>query len=388
MSTSNPVGSLMRSDHDTAVLAAVDSGPSFAGAVDDCSKPTDDPVLAAVAAYHLPAEAGDGLARYAAVGGYGGNGYAGNGGYGNGGYGGNGGGGVTGLGVAAPPVNPVMAQASALHADKPGTRLTDANAQGYRLEALDANHRMGNYLAAAYDEYEGLNLDRDFFGWVQETIDKDQRAAAERWNAGLFSGIDGIRDEKKRNALKDKCFEWFKQGVKYLDNEVKRGRYMVTIDEAGGMSRKVTGKGDAVDKFDSESLVDKFKARHGGLVGKNCIFVMDPDGNFYSHVSKVTRMHHSSFLGGENVQAAGEWKVQGGKLKEIEGTTGHYRVPTEGFVKAVKALEAKGALQPDTVVKLYPKHGGQPVSVNAREFARAPEAHLKDNNTFSSAHNQ
>src|SRR5690606_9581316 len=58
------------------------------------------------------------------------------------------------------------------------------------------------------------------------------------------------------------------------------------------------------------------------------IFVMSGDGEIYSG-DKREVMHHSSFLAGREVAAAGSWIVRSGRLNLITNLSGHYQLPTD-----------------------------------------------------------
>ena len=63
------------------------------------------------------------------------------------------------------------------------------------------------------------------------------------------------------------------------------------------------------------------------------IFVMDKYGNLYlSNVQEVGRFHHSSFLDGQPVAAAGEMQVHDGRLVGITDQSGHYK-PDPGLLQ-------------------------------------------------------
>jgi len=83
------------------------------------------------------------------------------------------------------------------------------------------------------------------------------------------------------------------------------------------------------------------------------IWVLSPDNKFYSHVVKIGRFHHSSLLGGTEIQAAGEWGVTNGKLKWINGKSGHYRPELARFIAGLELLIQSGATANDTKVRLY-----------------------------------
>lgn len=102
--------------------------------------------------------------------------------------------------------------------------------------------------------------------------------------------------------------------VKYLD-EVERLDYQLTVKDG----KLYDAKGKLFDTAGSKTLASG--------EGK-AIFVMDESGVIYA--SKVHGMgvfHHSSFLGGKPVAAAGEVVVQNGVLTGVNRKSGHY-LPT------------------------------------------------------------
>jgi hypothetical protein len=70
------------------------------------------------------------------------------------------------------------------------------------------------------------------------------------------------------------------------------------------------------------------------------IFVMDAEGNLFA--AKTQTLHHSSFLAGADVTAAGEMAVEQGVLKLVTRQSGHYRPKAAGSVNLRNALHARG----------------------------------------------
>jgi hypothetical protein len=71
------------------------------------------------------------------------------------------------------------------------------------------------------------------------------------------------------------------------------------------------------------------------------LFVMDADGKIYAAPSALVK-HHSCFLAGQPVAAAGQIGVNAGRLIFVHDQTGHYRTPIEytmQFLKELKRLE-------------------------------------------------
>lgn len=267
---------------------------------------------------------------------------------------------------------------------KPGTQsITNQPDNRYQMEVCDSKyHRMGDYLKGALEEFRGESLENpNFFRWVESEVKKDATDAAKRWNKDLFKGIKG---HPKEGQLTAKYVEWFASGVKYIEDEVQRDRYKVSIDQ-GVLSRRGPEKSAKIDTFDTEALVIHFKGKKGDKASpvQSCIWVMGANNEFYTHLVKVGRFHHSSLSGGSNIEGAGEWVVKNGKIAEIDGTTGHYKVPEKGFVNAIQRLSAKGALQPDTKVNLYAKQGGAKSQVDATAFAANPSSFLNTHLTYN-----
>jgi hypothetical protein len=70
---------------------------------------------------------------------------------------------------------------------------------------------------------------------------------------------------------------------------------------------------------------------------------MDAQGNIYASTEQVVgQFHHSSFLAGQPVAAAGELQVEAGELKLISNKSGHYKPSPDLTAQALKVLESQG----------------------------------------------
>ena len=77
--------------------------------------------------------------------------------------------------------------------------------------------------------------------------------------------------------------------------------------------------------------------------GGRAIFVMDAQGDFYaSDKAREGYFHHSSFLSGNPVAAAGELESTEGILTAVSDRSGHYQPVPELMENAMKELEGKG----------------------------------------------
>src|SRR5215218_5624405 len=132
--------------------------------------------------------------------------------------------------------------------------------------------------------------------------------------------------------------------AKYFDfgtNRAKQSKVTFIRDEAdlkkfvvhAGASMTY---GDPPQPFDTGPMVSK--ASGPGFA----IFVMDGAGNIYAGQHRVGLFHHSSFLAGRDVTAAGEQKVSAGKLEVKTSKSGHYTPDAEQTWQAVKEMAALG----------------------------------------------
>lgn len=72
------------------------------------------------------------------------------------------------------------------------------------------------------------------------------------------------------------------------------------------------------------------------------IFVMSPNRSVFSASHKVGQFHHSSFLAGGPVLAAGEWAVDNGKVVAITAKSGHYKPDEKMFYEILRKLRHRG----------------------------------------------
>ena len=75
-------------------------------------------------------------------------------------------------------------------------------------------------------------------------------------------------------------------------------------------------------------------------LGGDYIFVMNGAGEIYS-ASKSVVQHHSAFLAGGPVAAAGSWRVENGKVTSITNMSGHYQPPLDYTQQVLKELKRR-----------------------------------------------
>ncbi|CAG8492232.1 14793_t:CDS:2 [Funneliformis mosseae] len=90
-----------------------------------------------------------------------------------------------------------------------------------------------------------------------------------------------------------------------------------------------------------------------GMKHEKWIYVTDCDGNFYVGQKIKGHFHHSSFLAGGAICAAGGIKVREGKLLEINPNSGHYKPAQHHFKALIERLINEGIYIDDAKVT-YP----------------------------------
>jgi hypothetical protein len=117
--------------------------------------------------------------------------------------------------------------------------------------------------------------------------------------------------------------------VQYL-SATERASYALTVKD--GRIEDVDG--NPFDTQDAESL-------HSA--SGRAIFVLDAGGNLYAEKDHVMgQFHHSSFLAGGPVAAAGELEVRNGTLTLLSDKSGHYRPQRSYTDQAIDRLAQNG----------------------------------------------
>jgi hypothetical protein len=131
-------------------------------------------------------------------------------------------------------------------------------------------------------------------------------------------------------------------------NKVWPGSQVRYLDDAGRQQYRLTVKDGKLYDADGNPFDSSLgHSAHSG--GGKAIFVMDKDGNLYaSNYHSPGQFHHSSFLGGQPVSAAGELSVRDGRLVELTDRSGHYKPAREFTQQALDRLKGSGIV-PDSV---------------------------------------
>lgn len=194
-------------------------------------------------------------------------------------------------------------------------------------------------------------------------VTPDARDPMAEWKASSspLNFIDWVREMYIPDLIekrKGRDILWqLRSGVEYLD-EAKRQEHRIIIRDGviynsrnekfhtGMMQTHVSGKGWA-------------------------IFIMAPDNSIYSHSHKVGAFHHSSFLSGGAIQAAGEIAVDNGRIVAINNKSGHYRPDSASMVRILFWLRHHG-------VDLHHVAACPKITAGVREFYSAEEVLLNN----------
>jgi len=213
----------------------------------------------------------------------------------------------------------------------------------YRLEKKHPRHPMGHYLAGFYSEWQRTSRATDFFGWLNSLGPADVQRVADK---------NGLSRDELNN---------FMRGVAYL-NAAGRQPYRCLI-----VSGRIQWRGKALDTRDMNVGCG------GGLERGMAIWVMSPQNVFYTASHDVGVFHHSSFLAGGFVRAAGEWAVDNGQVKYINNQTGHYMCSTQQLANAAGFLKQHNLFRPGAKIDPYAE-GSFTVDAFLARFRPGPEA--------------
>lgn len=182
-------------------------------------------------------------------------------------------------------------------------KVTPTSQGNYWLEGLDPKHRSWGHMdPKIFDDWvNDAATTKNFWDWLEEKKLADvpgvqYLAPNERWKFMCVFGDDKII---------------------YRHEDVLGGR----------------GKGSIpLQRFTTFGL----STAHSGQ--NFAIWVCSPGGIFYTNTHAVSKFHHSTFLAGSRVLAAGEWVVAAGKILLISHKTGHHAASPANLHRALKLL--------------------------------------------------
>jgi hypothetical protein len=89
---------------------------------------------------------------------------------------------------------------------------------------------------------------------------------------------------------------------------------------------------------------------------RSLLYVISPDKKIYSGRGAKYIMHHSSFLAGGDVLAAGKLIVADGKVILVSNNSGHYRPSARYLLQAIQLFHELGVLSPHALID-FRHHG-------------------------------
>lgn len=129
--------------------------------------------------------------------------------------------------------------------------------------------------------------------------------------------------------------------VAYL-NQLRRTQHLVTFKD----DRLVV------------KLTNAFKIGILTNTSGEIIYVVDRDRNFYVGKKNIGHFHHSSFLSGAPVLAAGSMVIEPGfKIVEVNNHSGHYKPGLEQLKLAAAIMQLRGANLNSIAFKFSPPTG-------------------------------
>ncbi|KAK9762376.1 hypothetical protein K7432_011939 [Basidiobolus ranarum] len=185
-----------------------------------------------------------------------------------------------------------------------GNNSTSPLCESYWLEAMDTNHRWGGVLHLFHKEWLRSKTEDDFFTWLDKT--KGYRGLPGLWAVRLKGKLSRVRFLKPEERL----------------------QYQITCDHKGRLIYLLSGQ-----------LIHLPKLFLKGMEG---IFVIDRENRIYMARKFPGYFHHSTFLAGGRVRAAGMVIVNKGHLKWISRSSGHYKPTSEQLHLAIDLLLAMG----------------------------------------------
>lgn len=197
-----------------------------------------------------------------------------------------------------------------------------------------------------------------------------------KWTKLRKSSISGGPGRAARNS-QDEMYQ-FADGDEVLDTDAVYKKFLGKIRGTGEHADlvRMNGVGEALLGQAGEGFL--IWVAHKGPAGID----------FYSHVCKEDRVHHTTFMGDGDkpagVLAAGEWVVRKGKLIAVNGCSGHYRPKIGELLAGLDAMLKAGMVDQETTVRLWdntnPRYVNLPVKrvLLTKNVLRTYAAHEKE----------
>ncbi|KAF9573400.1 hypothetical protein EC968_008582 [Mortierella alpina] len=201
------------------------------------------------------------------------------------------------------------------------------------LEMSDKKHRYGSNLKLYHEYWLQQDTSQNFFYWLDKgdgkNLDLEERPRAR---------LEEQRVQYLQEHERDQFAVHVVDGLLYYKESGKAVHTLPTSVQAGDDVdvSQVLPDADAGD--DEATRMEKKRIRNKSKY----IYVTDPKGTLYVAQKKKGNFHHSSFLGGGTVCAAGGIIINHGKLVKINPKSGHYRPGQRHFDRLLTSLKNMG----------------------------------------------
>ncbi|KAF8934916.1 hypothetical protein BGZ58_005353 [Dissophora ornata] len=201
------------------------------------------------------------------------------------------------------------------------------------LEMSDKKHRYGSNLKPYHEYWLKQETSQNFFYWLDKGDGKDVNLE-ERPR-------DRLDQQRVQYLLENERLQYAVHVVdgllyyKISDKPVHTLPASVLANDDVDVSQVLP---DSNENDDEATRLEKKRIRNKSKF----IYVTDPQGTLYVAQKVKGNFHHSSFLGGGTVCAAGGIIVNHGKLVKINPKSGHYRPGQRHFDKLLMNLKEMG----------------------------------------------
>lgn len=230
--------------------------------------------------------------------------------------------------------------------EKRGGRPVTMLHRDFWLEALDDQHRYGCYLRAFHKAWK---LEAS----GQDAIDDDGG------NASFFCWLDH-GDGRALDLPECSHDELRRSRVVYCSYEERRRyelRFVAPSEARRVSSARRNGTSAAGEAAGARGCVAEYAESHALAhtdERSKWIFVVDLGGRMYLGRKRKGRFHHSSFVAGAPVVAAGKIVIKLGRVLAIEPHSGHFK-PKLASLGALRGLLARQGVDVDAVTFVKPK---------------------------------
>jgi hypothetical protein len=235
------------------------------------------------------------------------------------------------------------------------------------LHAVESLYKVGCFKLA---DRVGVPINQLPF-WINESFGKSMGAHGVELD--LDKGMAKYMDAPEA----DLCRIKFEAGRAYMRNTAAADIEFVPASSDAFMNDKIFAGGYA-----------KHLKGHAG-------YVLSMGGDFFMGQHQVggkpgasANTYHSSYTAGQAIRCAGTWKVEGGVVKEISDSSGHYQPTLHHMINAVETLKTYGVDIANLKVHYYGKDAqgqnvnvvGQAATVFLATQQGKPLAEIRNNN--------